>query len=188
MMIKGVIFDIGGVLLTDPQYKEFWKEHAEESEELKELFGRGKISIPDFCKKGAELFKISLPEFLKRYNLAYTHVDRLEEVIKIFKKIKTERYILSDSNPIHMPYIKESFKDVLSLAKKVYFSPELGTKKTDKETFNLLLKDLNLKPEEIVLVDNREDCLVVPKKRGIKTILFTTPQQLVKDLKELGIK
>lgn len=187
MRIKAVVFDLGGVLLTDPQYKEFWKNHPE-ADELKELFGRGKLSISEFGKRGEKMFRISKDEFLEKHKKAYTNVERMDEVINIFKKIKIAKYILSDSNPVHMPYIKKNFKDVLKLAKKAYFSPELGTKKTDLETFELLLKDIVVAPSEMVLVDNREDCLVEPKREGIRTILFKSPEQLVKDLKRLGIE
>jgi hypothetical protein len=41
-MIKAVLWDVGGVLLTDPLLADFWK-YAEGSKELRTKFGEVKV-------------------------------------------------------------------------------------------------------------------------------------------------
>jgi HAD superfamily hydrolase (TIGR01509 family) len=186
--IKAVIFDIGGVLLTDPDYEDFWKKGYPDSKKLVGLFGRGKLSTDKLVEQGSKLLGLTKREFLAGYARAFTHVEKNEKVIDIFRRLKTKKYILSDTNPFHLDYLRKKHGDVLRLAKKAYFSPEIGFRKTDKESYELLIKDMGLKPEEIVMVDNREDCLIEARKLGINTLLYTAPAKLKEDLSGLNIK
>jgi hypothetical protein len=48
--INAIIFDVGGVLVENPKYREFWNK-AKGSEELRRLFGMKKISEKEFIRR-----------------------------------------------------------------------------------------------------------------------------------------
>jgi len=68
--INTIIFDIGGVLIQDPQCKEFWN-NMEGSKQLRILFGMGKISEEEFIKRGSKILNLSQKEFYEKYKENY---------------------------------------------------------------------------------------------------------------------
>jgi hypothetical protein len=70
-MIKAILWDIGGVLLSNPRIDEFWKG-INGSKELRNKFGTGEISVDEFIELGSKLTGISKAEFIKKYNNSYS--------------------------------------------------------------------------------------------------------------------
>jgi FMN phosphatase YigB (HAD superfamily) len=50
-----------------------------------------------------------------------------------------------------------------------------------------MLKKLNSKPNECIIIDDEESNLLPAKKLGIKTILFKNPKQLKEQLESLRL-
>ncbi len=155
-MIKAVIFDIGGVLLEDPKDAEkFWKWKPE-SIEIRKQFGENKISIEEFISKGSNLLGMSKEEFLDKYKEEYLGTKPMKEMYDFYLGLQIEKYILSDTNPIYMDYVKENYNELIDSAKKAYFSIDTGLRKDSDEVFKKVLKEINLEPEEVVFIDNKE--------------------------------
>ena len=64
---------------------------------------------------------------------------------------------------------------------------ELGMKKPNSEIFVFVYKDLKLKPEECIFIDDTKSNIDAAKKEGFHTVLFTNLTKLVKDLKNHGV-
>jgi len=186
-MIKAIIFDMGGVLRKDADVKGFWKGSIA-SKKLRIKFGTGLISVKEFVKKGAKLLNLTEKEFLKKYKKEYGKIKLKKDVFKIYKKIKLDKYILSDNNPIHHSFEKKKFNKIFKIAKKNFLSQEIGMRKNTKKIFKFVLKEIGVKPKETIMIDNRPDCLSYAKKSGLNTILFKNSNQLKKDLKKFNIK
>ena len=185
-MIKAVIFDIGGVEVNNVKIKDFWKNKSR-SKKIRYDFGTGKLTIKQFIKKGGQLLCLPEKEFLKEYKKAYDKIKTHKGVIKIFKKIKLNKYILSDNNPLHTQFIKESHKEIFKTADKVFLSQKMGMRKDKVATFKFVLKKIKRKPGETVMIDDEESNLRHARKLGMRTILFKNARQLKKDLKKFGI-
>jgi len=187
MKIEAIVWDIGGVLIEDPSVNNFWKENPD-SKELRELFGTGKISINLFISKGAKMLNMSKEKFLKKYKEVYLSVLIIKEVFDIYQRIQINKYILSDTNPIHAKYIQANFKQILKLAKGVFLSNQIKRRKSDLETFEFLIKEIGLKSEHILFIDNTKEHIERAKSLGINIIHYQTPKQLLEELKRYGIK
>jgi putative hydrolase of the HAD superfamily len=69
-------------------------------------------------------------------------------------------------------------------------SHEVGVRKPEKRIYEILLERLEsngVKPEECVFVDDRKENLDVIEEFGVKSILFEDAEQMIRDLRELGV-
>jgi len=182
--IKAVIFDIGGVLVENPKYKEFWaKVKVKDSNKLRVLFGEGRISEKEFLRRGSEMMQISEKEFYRRYKKRYWTGKLMKEAFIIYKNIKIKKYIFSDTNPIHQRYLNSKFKRLFKLADKIF----LNKRKLYLSSYKHVLKEINEKPENIILIDDKISEIKKAKKLGIKTILFQNSNKLKSELKKLKV-
>ncbi len=186
-MIKAVIWDIGGVILTDPKVGDFWK-NKEDSKELRKKFGSNKISIDDFVSEGSKLLGMNEKDFLDSYKKAYFSIEPIQEVLEIYENMKTDKYILSDTNPLHLEFIKKNYASIFNQSKKNYFSPELGLRKDDRKIFEYLIENLKLPPEEVLFIDNKKRIVDLAKETGLNVIHFTNAEKLKEDLEKYNIK
>jgi HAD superfamily hydrolase (TIGR01509 family) len=76
---------------------------------------------------------------------------------------------------------------IAELADVVVISGEIGFQKPHKEAFDVLFERLNLRPEEIVFIDDSTKSLEKAYEIGYVPILFKGNEQLKITLKELGI-
>lgn len=182
MIIKAIVWDIGGVLLEDPMVEDFWKDKSE-SKELRELFGRGHLSKKEFIKKGSSLLGLSKDKFLNSYSKAYFSIKKIYAVFKLFEMTKGLNYIFSDTNPLHTEFVRKRYPEIFSLARKSFLSHEINKRKGDQEAYRRVISDLNLKPEEILLIDNKQEVLDSAKKEKIQTFLYRDPEELERELK-----
>jgi putative hydrolase of the HAD superfamily len=63
-------------------------------------------------------------------------------------------------------------------------SSEIGINKPDPEIYKYALKVSGSLANESIFVDDLENNLIPAKDLGIETILYTNPENLIKDLKE----
>jgi epoxide hydrolase-like predicted phosphatase len=66
-------------------------------------------------------------------------------------------------------------------------SAEVGVMKPDPEIFQLFIEKLQVKPEELIFIDDAEKSLSSAKECGFKPLLFKSYQNLVNDLKTLQV-
>lgn len=181
--MKAIIWDIGGVLLTDPQYIDFWQDKGRE---LRTAFGDGSISIEEMVRQGSKLLGITEEDFLSGYRKAYCNVERME-TIDLFNRVRVDKYILSDTNPIHGPHIKEVGADIFSEAKAVFLSYETGLRKNSTENFIKVLEKVGLPGDEVLFIDNKEKIIDRAKEAGLQTHHYTSYEELEKELQSLGV-
>ena len=101
--------------------------------------------------------------------------------------MKTNKYILSDTNSLHMKFIRENFSSIFGMSKKNYFSPEIKMMKDSEKVFEYVSDDLNLNPPQLLLIDNKDEIISHAKSAGWNTIHFVSPLELERDLKKLGV-
>jgi putative hydrolase of the HAD superfamily len=70
----------------------------------------------------------------------------------------------------HYPWMHEALE-------KAYFSWQTGFVKPDVEAWKLVLKDFDLKPEEVVYFDDQEKNLKAAESLGIRSFMFTSPEE-----------
>lgn len=196
-MIKVILFDGGGVYLNG-SFIDFVNK-ARKVLGINENFysdreivfdmglNKGEITIEECFKKYFKC-KINDKQMKKIINL-WANTWRLSDEMKelIIKLRKNYRLaILSNSDFLNSQnYTKKGwykYFDVLIL------SHELGILKPQKEIYKIAVEKLNVKPEECLLIDDQEDCLMPARKMGMATILFKSTPQLKEKLQKKDIK
>jgi FMN phosphatase YigB (HAD superfamily) len=194
-MIATFLFDLGGVLFTNGT-KKFIKEislsHKISENEVKDvidgeigsLYRESKITRDIFWKKVIEI--LHLPECVdaleKKWIDGYEIISGTKDIIMELSK-KYQVFYLSDNVKERVDSLDAKF-DFIRLFKGGIFSHEAGVRKPNPKIYELALDKSNSKPEETIFIDDKPHFLKPAKELGIETILFTSPEELRKNLIE----
>ncbi len=63
----------------------------------------------------------------------------------------------------------------------------MGYAKPEKEMYEIILKRLDVKPEEAIFIDDRKENTEKARKMGIKNVLFSDINQMIYELKKQGV-
>ena len=103
-----------------------------------------------------------------------------------FIKLSNGKYvfaILSASNKDLHPWLEQN--NINEYFDLVQITKELGISKTDPNFYNSALNKLNIKPDEVLFVDDIESYLNVAKVLGINTLLYDSTQKLSSQIVKL---
>lgn len=197
-MIKAIIFDLGGVYLEVIDQVDYIASSfnvdrdtvLKNFEGLAEDYQKGKMSEKDFWLKFSQ--KIG-KEFPAEYETLWTKgyaakTRRNPEVVSVATRLKQKGYklgVLSNTIQPHVKLSKE--KNFFEGFDKVILSCEVGLRKPEKEIYLLAARELGVKPEDCICVDDREDYLQPARQLKMKAIHYKNPENLVLELKRLGV-
>ena len=185
--IKTIIFDLGAVLLninyqlTLIEFAKLGVKNADSFYSNKvqtNLFNEietGKISADIFLKSlQKETENASTNEVRNAWNSML--LDLPKERIELLKKLKQDFpiYLLSNTNCIHISEFRKKlgetkYQEFYNLFDKVYYSHEIGFRKPNKEAFQLILDENNIKANEVLFIDDSPQHIEGAKNLGIKT-------------------
>lgn len=198
-MYKNIIFDIGNVLLSfDP--KEYLKEKIQEEklENLyKEIFqseewvmlDRGTIkeeeAINNIIKRNTDYSNDIKLAFKDWYDILKP-IDKTIEILQGLKNNGYNIFYLSNFHDLAFNHVKMKNKffnlfdgGVVSFEEKII--------KPEEDIYNLILSRYKLIAKESIFIDDTKINLEGAEKVGINTLLFSTPEKLRNDLRELNI-
>ncbi len=196
-MIKVIIFDFGGVYLSDSFIDFVNKAHKvlgvnknffSDKEVIFDVeFNKGEITIEECLKKYFKC-KINKEQMKKIINLWTKNWKPSKEMKELVIKLE-ENYrlaVLSNSDALNsLNYTKRGWYKYFNV---LILSHELGIVKPQKEIYEIAVKKLKVEPEECLFIDDQRDCLKPARKMGMATILFKSVSQLKKELQERNIK
>ena len=198
--IKAIMFDMGNVLIffdakrSSKAFSEavgvpedkIWQTFF--VSELERIYTRGEISSEEFYQKVSEHFpkKIDFTTFTHLWNDIFTENSEMSDLLKRLKK-HYPLYLISNTNDLHFEYVRTKFP-VVQHFEKCFPSHVVGHRKPDKAMFEHVLREIKLKPEETIFVDDVAEFVESAKSLGIHGVQFTSRQDLEKELHKLGIK
>jgi len=194
-MIKAIIFDWGGVLidgiLTDileycaDEFSHDRTEFIAMHKKYENDFQIDAISEEDIWVKMAEELGKPLPAktslWKEAFNKFYHPKEEMFTLVKTLKKNGYKIGFLSNAEPAAMEFFHEQNYDMFH---EIIFSCETKLAKPDKRIFEHALKKLKVKPEEAIFIDDNADNIQGAKATKLKAILFQSPDQVKKELKE----
>jgi len=200
-MIKGIIFDYGGVLVNEtdaPAYRKMSKLFNVGYSEVQTAIDEslpdlqvGKISNREFCRRIASRLKVDIP--IERWEDFW--IDSYKGSLKadrragpLIARLKSANYrlgILSNTEPAHAEFNRK--RGAFKHFDAVVLSCEAGFRKPDIRAYRMVLEKIGLRPDECVFIDDKEEYLAPAESIGIRTILFRSTPQLEADLKKMGV-
>lgn len=205
--IKNIIFDLGGVIINLDTHKtiaEFNKlsympfealytQAAQSS--LFDNFDKGLISTEEFFYTIRKEIRYDGPdhELLRAWNAMLLDVPerRLDVLVKMKQNYNT--FLLSNTCEPHIAafehdlYIEHGVKNFNDYFDEVYYSCRMGMRKPDKEIFEFVLKQNDLKPEDTVFIDDSIQHVKGAGECGISAFLLPKGEEIGDFLKGLGL-
>ena len=107
-----------------------------------------------------------------------------EQILEYLKTVKDKFRLAVFTTDIIQddPLIKEKIDPIFE---KIYSASKLGITKKVKESYEFLAKDLNVKPEEILFIDDTESNIIPAKEAGFKTHHYKNNGELLEYLKSI---
>ena len=193
------MFDWGGVLIDYPVFAaiSYCADLLKVDEELLSLafkqyitlFQKGEISEEilwdNICKK-LRIQKSTTPSlYRKAFHKVYSPKKEMFQMATNLKKNGYKIGFLSNTELPMMTYFKEQQYSMFDVT---VFSCAEGTVKPEKRIYEILLKRLDVKAYEAVLIDDIKEYIKAAKDIGMKGILFENPQQVKEELSLYDVK
>ena len=187
MIIKNIIFDLGGVLLNIDQYatiNAFKKLGVNNFDEFftfakqSNLFDRmdtGEISAAGFRDEIRRISGLDLSDADIDHAWNAMILDLPRERITLLEMAREHyrTFLLSNTNSIHYPtytdYLKKNhgYDSLEQLFENHYLSHEVGMRKPNEEIYRFVLEENNLNPAETLFIDDTERHVEGARKTGI---------------------
>lgn len=197
--IKALLFDLGGVVLEvnfQQVFNSWAAMSALDESEIKARFKmdqhyqqheRGQIEAPVFFEHLRDSLQITASddEMTKAWNHIFgnemtTNLDAIDAV-----RNTLPTYGFSNTNKTHQLYWEHHFPRIANTFEKLYASSEIGMRKPDAEAFEFILKELSLKPNELLFFDDSPENVEGAERLGIQTVLVDNSDSVVSALSKL---
>ena len=205
-MIKGLIFDLGGVVVewsNSTTYLHIEERYGVPEKEFKSVAEKGmpdaqtgKISETDWMRETFSNFCPPPPGFDDVWGETFEAAkfnDKLLELLSELRRVGYRVAALSNLEPSRAKRLRELGID--ALFDVVVFSCEVGLRKPDiskcspenLEIYRLALRRLGLEVDECLFIDDNTNCVDAAESIGIKSIKFENVDQLKKVLPQRGV-
>jgi len=199
--ITTIFTDIGGVLLTNGWDRgsrrraiELFKLDTEETEERHHLtfdtYEVGKISLDEYLTRVVFYKKRSFSrqrfrEFM--YSQSRPYPEMLELLKRIKKKYRCSIAVVSNEGRELAEYRIKKF-DLHAIADFFIVSSFVHFRKPDADIFSVALDTAQVKPEQVVYIEDRAMFVQVAEGLGIKGLKHNEWQDTKKKLERLGFR
>ena len=199
-MIKSIIFDIGGVLMTDVPLRKIAEELSVRfsipEDELhsclypNEHWTRltlGKISENEYWEHFLKTSKINADK-KELKDKVRTELRPIEETVEILPLLKRQYQlaVLSNHSREWSEFMTKEY-DFFSYFAQIIFSCDVGLRKPDPRIYKLALTKLGSEPEECLFIDDKKRNTDGAEEVGIRSIVLESVSKLRKKLFQLGI-
>lgn len=198
---KAIIFDLGKVVF-DLSFDRIFKSWANASN-IQVNKVKDKVSFDSIFDK-FEKDEITPKEFRteisKRLNLTLTdqefdagwcdlYLDTYHGIDDLLAELRQHYQLvaLTNTNSIHSTIWKIKYENTLRHFQKVFSSHELKERKPDAKAYQIVLDYLQVEPQQVVFLDDNSDNIKGANQLGIKTILVTSNDQMITELRAIGL-
>lgn len=197
--VKAIVFDFGGVMtktdkdqITDFIVKGIGVSRDDALQALDRLKEQPQNDAleSDFWQSFAKSKGKTLPDdWMKQLNEVRLHAQvEIPGMVQLVKSLKAKGYQTALLSNVRKSRAEIKRKlGLYDLFHPTLFSYEVGVRKPDPKSYQLLLEKLNLPPEAVIFIDNKPENIAAAKAVGIDGILFEDPNQLFEALRKRGI-
>lgn len=194
-MIKTLLFDFGDVFInldkaaTQRELKR-WEilDASAKLLELNQAYEKGLLSSEEFVKSFQKEYEhLTEADITSSWNAIL--LDFPEHRLEFIKQLSAEnRYqliLLSNTNDIHIDFVKENvpfFEEFKNCFDAFYLSQEINMRKPEPSIYNYVLEQHDLRPEEVLFIDDTKENTEAAAALGIHTWNIQPGKEDVVDL------
>ena len=196
--IKAVIFDWGGVMIDDPgpglmrycadKLKVTTEQFTNTFLKFLEGFQKSCVSEEKFWELMCRDLNAEKPAEVSLWKQAFKTVYRpRKEMFTLAETLKKSGYktaLLSNTELPAMDFFLEQKYNCFDF--KVISCIE-GYTKPKKEIYEIIIKRLDCKPEQVVFIDDKKEMIDGAAQAGLNAILFESTCQIRKKLSQFGL-
>lgn len=199
LMIKNIIFDLGGVII-DIDYtktsaafaalgaRDFDSVYSQAKQNSDfDNFEIGKMSVADFRTMLRTRLDVvaSDAEIDQAMNVMLFNMP--QEKLDFVRFLREQHYkvcLFSNINEIHLPFVKSvclaqnGFEEFETYFDQVYYSCRAGFRKPHPESFLALLKEQAMKPEETLFIDDTLQHVEGARMAGLHAVHLTRDKSM----------
>jgi putative hydrolase of the HAD superfamily len=200
--VKNILFDLGGVLIdidyekTIRSFRTIGFPHFEQmfsqltADELFQKLETGKILPKDFYKVMLSIARTGVTEDEIRDAWNSMLLEFRKESVLFLKLLSAQYdlYLLSNTNQIHYDAFTEmlltetGYNSLEPLFKKAYFSHRIGRRKPNADSYEFVINDAGILPEETLFIDDTLMNIEAARKLGFHTHLLKPEERIEKIL------
>ena len=197
--IKSVIFDWGGVLIDDPapglmrycaEALGVSKEnYIEAHSKFAADFQKGLISEDTFWQRICS--ELNVPKLTDRslwadaFKAAYVPREDMFSMAACLQENGYRTAVLSNTEAPAMRYFHQLQYNMFDV---LVFSCAEGTRKPEREIYELTLERLRSQPGQSVFIDDKPEYINGAEEAGLNTILFQSVEQVKDELARLSVE
>ncbi len=183
--IKAIVFDLGNVLIPIdwPRAKQCFEkvsntiitpEIEAQLEKIATASEKGLLTENEFREQFCAALNTSIDKetFDKCWNSIIIDYPQQSRLLTYLLAEKYDVYVLSNLNSIHYQYIKTLPLWDEGPFKKLFLSFRMLSVKPEREIFEKLIKEINVKPQEIIYFDDRSDHIATARSMGINAVII----------------
>lgn len=178
-MIKVIAFDLVGVLVNEKDI-----ELTKEEEKLERMFGPN-IDDAGYMQEARKIFdKDSILMRTTEDLIEKLYKVRTENLFKNIKEINNDVRIIIATN--HVSFVRGFIGENLEAdyLDDVLISAEMHKIKPNSDFYEHILNKFNIKPEELLFVDDNIENVKGAEKLGIKTIKVNKDTDILKEVEK----
>jgi 2-haloacid dehalogenase len=195
-MITTIIFDLGAVLIDwNPYYMYRTIFNDEQEMNICTSDWNEEQDAGRSLQEGTDVLVAQFPEHEANIRAFYSRWEEMlgepfHGTVEIFEKLKASNkykiYALTNWSAETFPVALQRF-DFLSWFDGIVVSGAEKMRKPALEFYQLLLDRYQVNPQEALFIDDNYRNVLAAEKAGIKTIHFTSAEQLAMELSELKV-
>jgi putative hydrolase of the HAD superfamily len=191
-MIKAVIFDCFGVLITDPLELMIAPLKSTQPDIVKQIVAvvtaanRGIIDTDTSRDSVATLLGVTSDEYVHRMkSLEVKNTELLDLIMELRQVYKTAMLSNVSKQGLEARF---SLEDQAKYFDVVVASGVIGYAKPEAEAYGVTADRLGVRLDECIMVDDREDYCEGARSVGMQAILYQSVPQLTGGLAQLGLQ
>lgn len=199
--MKAIIFDLGNVLIhfdarraaerfarqAGVPVEKVWRHFF--TSRVEKAYTRGEITTREFFKHAKLAFNsnINFTDFSKLWNDIFWENQKIRPILKKLSR-HYPLYLISNTNALHFNHVRCRFPQIFRHFKRAFPSHLVGHRKPDPKIFWKVLREIRLRPEETLFIDDMPNFVEAARKVGMKGIRFRSNAQLKRELRRLGVQ
>lgn len=152
-------------------------------------YEEGRISSRDFFEKMSRVLNsrdLSYETFVDGWSGIFFDKSGMLDLLRELKK-DFLLHMVSNINELHYRYIQDHFPRHLGVFDRIILSYQVGHRKPHPSIYEQALSSCGCQPSEALYIDDRKDLIEAAEGLGIPSLLFTSVEDIRRQLKESRI-